>query len=327
MDKLDRFQLLHRQFRSHRKPIPIKKLAEKLECTEGTVKRIIEQMKIYFAAPIEYLPNANGWQYTEKNKDLYELPGLWLTSHELQSLALLLQLLEQFGSGLLNEELTVVDKQINKLLTARNISRADFDQHIKVLPLNNSYIASTLFAQVCEATIKRKQLTIRYKSYNHKVSTRCISPQTLTYYRENWRLDAYCHYRNELRTFSLARIEWLQPEKEKAQQISQAKLKQHFTHSYGIFSGQGKHTAKLRFYPKIAREIAMQQWHPEQVGEWDGNDYLLSFNYSDDRELVQDILRHTPNVYVEAPASLRKAVQTKLHQGLTLMSGKDIGWL
>ncbi|WP_232059093.1 HTH domain-containing protein [Kineobactrum salinum] len=45
MDKFDRFQLLHRQFRSHRHPIPIATLAARLECTEKTVKRAIESMR------------------------------------------------------------------------------------------------------------------------------------------------------------------------------------------------------------------------------------------------------------------------------------------
>ena len=323
MDKLDRFQLLHRLFRSRRNPIPLAQLAQELECTERTVRRAIDAMCDYFAAPIEYQPG-RGWAYSEQGRDLYELPGLWLTSSELQSLALLLQLLDNFGNGMLNQELGVIDSNIARLLSARGIARSAFEQHIKVLPLSHRYIPNQRFAQVCEALLKRRQLRLHYRSYSHELSKRTVSPQTLIYYRENWYLDAWCHLRKGLRSFSLARIERLEPSEKTALDIAPDELKAHFSQGYGIFSGAATHSATLRFAPAVAREIALQQWHPEQTGEWDGNDYLLRIPYSDDRELIQDILRHVPHVYVEAPVKLRKAVQNRLHAGLEVFSGKRI---
>ena len=327
MDKFDRFQLLHRQFRCHRNPIHKSRLAENLECSEKTVQRTIDAMRDYLGAPIEYFPDYKGWHYAEKDKDLYELPGLWLTGGELQSLALLMHLLDTFGNGLLNKELGVIENHIDKLLDARDIDRSAFDRHIKVIPINHRFIGNKIFAHVSEALLHKKQLAIHYRSYNRQASQRTVSPQTLVYYRENWYLDAWCHLRNDLRTFSLARIERLGIEKAKAKAVPQAELKQHFAQGYGIFAGKARHTARLRFSPQIAREIALQQWHPQQQGEWDGEDYLLTIPYADDRELIQDILRQTPHVVVEAPAKLKKAVKMKLQQGLENYLEKGLGWL
>jgi len=318
LDKFDRFQLLHRQFRQHRKPIPIARLAALLECSEKTVKRAIENMRDYLDAPIEYVPEAKGWAYVADEQDHYELPGLWLTSAELQSLALLLQLLESFGNGLLNQELVVVEQSITKMLTARGIERSVFDQHIKVLPLSNRYVASHMFAQVCEAVLKRRRLSISYRNYQQQVSRREISPQTLVYYRENWYVDAWCHLRNGLRTFSVARLTELSVLDQSAWAVASEQLNSHFTAGYGIFSGAAKYTAVLRFSAEIAHEIAMQQWHPEQCGNWDASDYLLSLPYSDDRELIQDILRYCPHVRVEQPPELRQAVHKRLQQAIQL---------
>lgn len=323
MDKFDRFQLLHRQFRSHRLPIPMSQLADALECSEKTVKRTIDQMQEYLEAPIEYLPEYRGWHYAKRDQDIYQLPGLWLTGAELQSLALLLQLLDTFGNGLLNDELGVIKRNIVKLLTARGIESSAFEQHIKVLPLNNRYLANPIFAQVCEALLKGQRIQIQYASYNRQISKRTLSPQTLVYYRENWYLDAWCHLRKGLRTFSLARIERLVIDKQAALAVPQKQLKAHFSQGYGIFAGPAKHEAVLRFSPDIAREIAMQQWHPEQTGEWEADDYLLTIPYSDDRELIHDILRHVPNVFVEAPATLRRAVQQRLQEGLAVFAGEE----
>tara|TARA_Y100001951_G_scaffold68638_1_gene55528 strand:+ start:7212 stop:8246 length:1035 start_codon:yes stop_codon:yes gene_type:complete len=322
VDKFDRFQLLHRQFRCHRLPVPISRLATALECSEKTVKRTIEQMQSYLDAPIQYFPDYRGWHYAEQEQDLYQLPGLWLTAAELQSLALLMQLLNTFGNGLLNEELAVMARNVDKLLAARGIEQAAFERHIKVLPLSHRHIANPVFVQVCEAVLKQQRIEMEYRSYNRKVSRRTVSPQTLVYYRENWYLDAWCHLRNDLRTFSLARIRRLTTSKEPALAVDQAALGRHFEQGYGIFSGPAKQRAVLRFLPDIAHEIALQQWHPQQEGKWDGADYLLTLPYSDERELVQDILRHIPHVFVEQPAILRQALKVRLQAGLDMFSSR-----
>lgn len=317
MSKLDRIQQLHRIFATHQRPVPLKKIAERLECSERTAHRLIEDLQLYFNAPIEYSREQNGWHYdTAAGK--FELPGLWLTGAELQSLTLLLDVLENVGKGLLGEELGVVERQIHRLLAERGIEPSAFSRHIKVLPLGNRHLPGKIFQQVGDALLRRRRLTIRYKSYSHQTTRRTISPQTLVYYRDNWYLDAWCHLRNDLRVFSLARIESLDISEEPAQEIAEETLRRHFSESYGIFAGKSKHIAKLRFFPEVAREISLQQWHPEQKGEWDGNDYLLSFPYGNPAELIGDILRHIPNVAVEAPVALRRAVYQRLRGGIEL---------
>ena len=320
MDKFDRFQLLHRILRSRQYPVSTATLAEKLECSERTIKRIIDAMRDFLEAPIEYVQSGKGWHYANKNKDIFELPGLWLTSHELQSLATLLNLLEHFGHGLFNQELQVIETYINKRLAAHGIERSTFDKRIRVLPLNNRYISGNTFALVCEALLKKRQLTVRYTNYQNKQSKRTVSPQRLVHYRENWYLDAWCHRREALRTFSLARFDRLMLTRDATLEIPDETLTEYFSSSYGIFSGMPENSARLRFFPKIAREISLQNWHPQQQGEWQQGDYLLTIPYSDERELTQDIIRHVPNVYVEAPASLRETVALKLAQGLEIFS-------
>ena len=317
MDKFDRFQLLHRIFRSHQRPIPLAILAEKLECSQKTVKRAIDAMRDYLEAPLTYYPEQNGWQYDE-TAGLYELPGLWLTSSELQSLALLLQVLDTMGEGLLGIELAVVENQITKLLEVRGIARSDFDNHIKILPLNKRSMPNPVFSAVCESLIQRQSIKISYSSYDKRKTNRTISPQTLVYYRENWYLDAWCHMRNALRTFSLSRVQSVTRMDVPFITVSSEKLHAHFTEGYGIFAGKAPHTAKLRFNPEIAWDISTQQWHPNQIADWDGDYYVLQVPYSNDQELIQDILRFTPNVTVEGPASLRQSVEARLSAGLKL---------
>lgn len=320
MDKFDRFQMAHRIFSSHRFPVPLATFAERMECSSKTVQRTFGRMRDIFDAPIEYCPQRKGWYYAHKPGELFEFPGLWLTAQELQSLALLLHLLEDVGKGLLNEELAHMERHIHKLLQRRDIPAHEFAKRIKVLPIGNRNTSSHTFSAVGEAILKRRQIAIRYKDFKQRQTRRTISPQTLVYYRENWYLDAWCHLRKDLRTFSLARITRLDKLETPAENIPEDTLKAYFTSSYGLFAGEAKHIARLRFLPAVAHEIAAQNWHPAQEGCWQNNDYILSLPYSDHRELVGDILRHMPNVIVEEPESLRDELLKRLQAGLEMQA-------
>lgn len=320
MDKLDRFQKPHRLFKSRRYPISVATIAKEMECTPKTAQRNIEAMRDYYHAPLKHFPR-RGWQYIEEPDNLFELPGFWLTAQELQSLALLLHLLENLGPGLLSDELKAVHSQIDRLLNTRKLNYSLLAEKLRILPQAARHLPGNIFLQLSEVLLKQQQITIKYQDYSQRLTTRSISPQTLVHYRDNWYIDAWCHLRKELRTFSLARIEALFPDSRiNGKTIPNEQLKTHFEQSYGVFAGTPKHVAKLRFFPEIAREISLQQWHPDQQGKWDGDDYLLSFPYSDARELIGDIMRYIPNIQVEAPASLRKQVKNKLLGGLELFS-------
>jgi predicted DNA-binding transcriptional regulator YafY len=119
-----------------------------------------------------------------------------------------------------------------------------------------------------------------------------------------------------LRTFALARIDKVTGSEGTAHRISADMLKAHFGASYGLFAGEATHTATLRFRASIAREIAMQVWHPLQQGDWDGDEYVLRLPYSDPRELVRDVMRYVPEVVVEGPEELRERVVECLVKGL-----------
>lgn len=316
MDKLDRIQQLHQLFISHRQPIKLRTLAERLECSEKNARRLIDALQDFMRRPVAYDEQHKGWHYAGPAPEGWQVPGLWLTAQELQSLATLLQVLETFGNGLLNSELSAVSNTIRTLLEARRIDADALAQRIKILPIAHRTTPNAVLLQVAEALLQRRQLALHYVDYDKRSSQRSLSPQTLVYYRDNWYLDAWCHRRNALRIFALARMERVQVLDIPALHVSDKELQQHFADSYGIFAGRTKATATLRFRASIAREIAQQQWHPQQQGRWDGKDYVLQVPYSDERELVRDVMRYVPEVMVEGPEALRKEVLRRLEAGV-----------
>ena len=99
--------------------------------------------------------------------------------------------------------------------------------------------------------------------------------------------------------------------------MPEKQLDAHYASSYGIFAGEPKHIAVLRFTPESARWVADEHWHPQQQGLMlaDGS-YELRIPYSDPRELVMDNLKHGADVEVASPKSLREAVVQHLRTAL-----------
>ena len=94
-------------------------------------------------------------------------------------------------------------------------------------------------------------------------------------------------------------------------------MKAELESGYGIFAGAKHQIAKLKFSPFRARWVAKEVWHPDQKGEvQDDGSFVLSIPYSDERELLLDILRQGADVEVLGPKSLRDAIESKLTDAL-----------
>jgi predicted DNA-binding transcriptional regulator YafY len=88
---------------------------------------------------------------------------------------------------------------------------------------------------------------------------------------------------------------------------------------YGIFSGNTVKTAVLQFSRDRARWVQNEVWHPDQVGtlKRDGS-YRLELPYSDERELLADLMKYGHTVEVIGPASLRASIKRAFQGALGL---------
>lgn len=319
MDRLQRIYKLHHAITSRRHPVPRTVLEQELECSRATVKRIIEEMKLYFNAPIVYDRSRNGYHYDKQDGQTFELPGVWFNASELYALLTSQQLLEQTQPGLLGGYLKPIKDHVEKLLATGQHDSSEIIRRVRILSMAGRYASPEQFQTVAGALLQRKRLAIRYHGRgNDEESQREVSPQRLTHYRDNWYLDAWCHQRNALRSFAVDRLREAKVLGKRAKDISETELDAHFAPGYGIFAGKPKHTAVLRFTSERARWVAEEQWHPQQQGRMleDGS-YELCIPYSDQRELVMDILRHGAEVEVVAPVELRREALEQLRKAIT----------
>ncbi len=313
MDRFDRIYALHRLLNAASLPVSRRRIEEQLECSRATAKRIIEAMRLFLDAPIEYDKARNGYYYAPSERK-YELPGLWFNADELFALLTVQKLLHDLQPGLLDEHLGPLRRRIERILQAEHLGYSEVGHRVRILGMAKRKTDTIHFSTVATAVLRRKQLRIAYHGRAHPGTTeRNLSPQRIVHYRDNWYLDAWCHLRRALRSFSLDRIRAARLEETDAKEIPDADLDVHFAGSYGIFAGPPLHTAVLRFTAERARWVAGEEWHPKQQVELllDGR-YELSVPYGDPRELVMDILKYGPDVEVIAPDSLRAAVAERL---------------
>ena len=323
MDKLDHIYTLHHLLRRRRTPVTRPEMMRELECSELTVYRTLSTMRTHLHAPIEFDKANGGYHYGRDTAgDAFELPGLWFSARELQALLVFNAMLENLEPGLLGEQLAPFKQRIARLLEHRRLGLAEAVRRVRVLAMT-ARSAGEHFRTVAGATLQRRKLHVTYDGRERgKPTERDISPQRIVHYRDNWYVDAWCHWREGLRSFSIDRIRRAAELDAPADEIDADQLDEHYASAYGIFAGKANKTAVLRFSAERARWVADERWHPRQAGQFltDGR-YELRVPYRDPRELVMDILRHGPEVEVVAPEALRQAVATQLRAALEKYDG------
>ncbi len=311
MNRTERFykidQMLH-----DRHVVPIEVFLEELDVSRATFKRDMEYLRDRLHAPIVWDRDAGGYRFEslQTTGPAYELPGLWFSSGELYALLAAHKLLGDIEPGILASHVAPLQARLAALLEASGHSASEITQRVRLLSMAKRTVELRFFTDITIALLERKRIEIdAWNRGRDETNTRTISPQRLIHYRDNWYLDAWCHLRNDLRSFSVDAIQRVKVLREKARNVAVAKLDDHYTSAYGIFGGQAKAWAVLRFSPERARWVKSERWHREQQSEVlpDGS-YRLRVPFSDERELLMDILRHGRHVEVVAPTSLRKAV-------------------
>ena len=315
MDRTERFYKID-QLLNDRRSVPMDTLIEELGTSRATVKRDIEYMRDRLNAPILWDRSLRGYRFdlSMPGARKYSLPGLWFNDQEIFALLTIYQLLSNLDNGLLAPHIKPLLARLNALLGSQDDSADEIRQRIRILHMAARTERPEYFEAVASATIRRRRLKIAYHARSSdEVTEREVSPQRLVHYRDNWYLDGWCHLRNELRSFSVDAIKAAELLDRKAKPVSGQTLNEVLESSYGIFSGKADKRARLRFTPKQARWVASEQWHPEQISQFDKDgSYLLEFPYSNDGELIMDILRYGADVEVEAPAELRRKVKRRL---------------
>ncbi|MDF1525308.1 MAG: WYL domain-containing protein [bacterium] len=325
MDRTERFYRIERLLQA-RRAVPASVLLDDLGVSLATFKRDVQYMRDRLNAPIIWDREAGGYRLAvPEYGPVYELPGLWFSTSELYALVAAHECFAAIDAGVLAAHIGPLKNRIRKILEVSGHSSSDIIQRVRFLPMTKREVEPKFFATIAGALFKRRRIQVEaYSRVRDEVITRIVSPQRLAYYRDNWFLDTWCHLREGLRSFSVDTIRSAIVVDGTALDISEENLDAHFASSYGIFAGEIKNWAILRFSPMRARWVEYEQWHPEQTCEHlDDGGCRLSLPYSDEREILMDILRHGAEVVVEAPESLRELVAAELGKAGDLYRSRE----
>ena len=310
MDRTERFYKID-QLLKDSKVVTFARFQEMLGVSRATLKRDLVYMRDRFNAPIEYVRDINAYRFGKPRAGpRYELPGLWFNATEIYALLTTLQLLGNLQPGDLGAQAGALVERLRAILGSGDHSWQEVEKRIRIFQPERREGNAAWFSVIAAALLKRSRLFIRhYNRSEDRATEREISPQRLVHYRDNWYLDAWCHLRNDLRSFSVDAIQHAELRDTKAKEVLKTELDEYLSSGYGIFAGRKVEWATLKFAPKAARWVSAQRWHPDERHrvEKDGS-YVLEVPYADDRELLMEILKFGPDVEVLAPETLRKRV-------------------
>jgi predicted DNA-binding transcriptional regulator YafY len=317
MDRSERFYKIDHMLRSLG-TVTTGQFMRELEVSLATLKRDLEYLKSRHNAPIEWDRDAGGYRFVQAQPAAprYELPGLWFNPREAQALLTMEHLLENLEPGLLGAQVEPLKARLASLLSAGDHSAEEVRKRIRVIPFGARRHEPKHFQVVASAVLSREKLHLEYwNRSNDQTTERDVSPQRLVHYRNNWYLDAWCHLRNDIRSFSVDAIRAVSVVPGKVKEIADAELDAVLASGYGIFSGKKVQWATLRFTAERARYVSLEEWHPKQKSRHlkDGS-YEIEVPFSSEKELIQDILKFGADVEVIAPSSLRAEVARRAEE-------------
>ena len=122
---------------------------------------------------------------------------------------------------------------------------------------------------------------------------------------------------NALRSFSVDAIQGVELLDISSINMPEEELNAELGSGYGIFAGKDIQWAILKFNSDSAKWVSHEIWHPQQKTRiFEDGSYELAIPFSDEREILMDIMKYGQAAIVLEPKELRELVKRTL--GLAL---------
>lgn len=264
-------------------------LAKDYEVSHKTMQRDLDYMRYQLDAPLEYSAKHRGYHYTEKN---YKLPAISIKESDLFSIYLAEKLLLQYEGTPIHESLCSVFRKIEDSLPDK-ISLDSVDDHSRftVFPPSNTIIKPGIWETVASAIRLSRKIEVHYQTPGSDPSLRKLDPYHGVRFEGDWYVVAFCHLRQEIRTFSLARmlsVKMLQDTFEIPASFNFHNLTgSHF----GVHWSDDEFEVKIKFNKAVAGYLKERKWHPSQtIEENSDGSVILSLTVNHLLELKRWIL-------------------------------------
>jgi predicted DNA-binding transcriptional regulator YafY len=239
-------------------------LSEYFEVHRRTVERDIERLRDRFGAPIEYDRIRKGYCYSEP----FVFTAVKLREGEAIALFLGQKLLMQCKGTPLEEFVKKAMFKIRVLMPQEievNLERALEAVSFHVDPLRGEEVeVAQRYQALVKALEQRRAVNMEYFSAGRNaVSQRRIEPYHLRLVDGTWYCIAFCHERQDVRTFALDRILSLSITGQKFRIPAGFSIEEYLGDSWTIERGTPRQVV-IEFDPGQVPYIREKQWHHSQ---------------------------------------------------------------
>ena len=285
------------------------KLGREFEVSTKSIYRDIDFMRDRLQLPLAYDASRNGFHYTE---EVAAFPSLQITEGELFALLVAEKALQQYrGTNFEKPLMSAFRKMADALPETISLNLADWEQSISFHTSAEPILNLDIFDRLAKATTRRQQLRLNYRKPGQSgCEPRVVDPYHLANINGEWFLFAFDHLRNDVRTFVPARILEMMPTGKTFARPRKFSLEKRLRDSFGVHSGQGEFSIRIRFNELVADYIREKKWHPsQQLVELPNGMVDLRLKLSSLAEIQRWILGWAGNAVVLDPPQLATSVR------------------
>ncbi len=297
---------IHGEIKATRFP-NVATLARSLGWSEKTIRRDIGYLRDSLGAPLDYDRRRRGFYYTRPD---YQFPSINVTEGELLGVFLGSQLLHQYRGTELGKQLARLYAKLEDFLpNSINIDFGDLPRTFSTRPAPAEPVEARILQALLKAERDRERLDILYYTASRdRTQQRQIDPYGFHFVDGEIYVVAYCHLREDIRTFHPARIRDLRRTKQTFERPADFDLTRYLDDGFRTMRGSGPaQQVTLCFSPAVARYVQGRTWHPTQRTDTqpDGS-LLLRFTINHLLEVKRLALSFGADCTVLEPASLRE---------------------
>ena len=299
----------------------VERLQKELEVSRRTILRDIDELKIYYNAPIEYDRMRKGYYYSDNT---YFVKNMMLTESEVFAVTGILPLMERYNNTPLKKTIEKVYDTLAQMLPNQVEVQSSFANDVEFIADPIPVIAEEVFNDVFKATKLHRIMKFDYR----KISATDYTPHELYPYKiynqkGDWYILGFSPKHEKFATFTLARMKNIELEKE-FEYDKNYQDKVHIDPNFGIWNNESKPLKiELLFDKSINTYILERTWHKNQKCKQneDGSVYL-SFESNQLQETLYWLLRFGATVDVLNPPELKKMYAEEVQKMVDRLKNK-----
>ena len=281
-----------------KRQVTAKEIADRFEISQRSVYRYVEELNVA-GVPVDVVRGRYGGIFIS---DTYRLPTGYFTKGEYAAMT---NALEAMG-GQINDD--NIASALEKLASRQKEDRRELSVCGNIIVDGGSWADMGSFSEkmrVCEQAVREcLSLDIDYLSREGEHSRRIIDPHVLIFKQNVWYVYAFCHSRQEFRTFKIGRIKLARftGAKFEKKEISRDEIPLNFEYSSEQLT-EVTLEIKKDALADVEELIGVDNVEPR------GNALIATVALPDDETLVGKILGYGGKVKVIAPADLKERVR------------------